>query len=130
MTAPDVDPQATIDRYFAAMRQGREAETNMMALFADDAVYIEPFSGGAEPAEGKAAILARLRSGWEAPLPDMELDVRSIDVHGSRATSRWECRSSAFPAPVEGRDNYEFGADGLIVRLEVEIIQRGTDPTG
>ncbi len=128
MTAPD--PQATIDRYFAAMRQGRDAESEMMALFADAAVYIEPFSGGAEPAEGKAAILARLRSGWEAPLPDMELDVRSVEVHGSQATSTWECRSSAFPAPVQGRDTYEFDTDGLIVRLEVEIIQRGSDATG
>jgi len=129
MTAHDVDPLATIDRYFAAMRQGRDAETDMMALFADDAVYIEPFSGGAEPAEGKAAILARLRGGWEAPLPDMELDVRSVDVQGSHATSQWECRSSAFPAPVQGRDTYEFDANGLIVRLEVEIIQRSSDAT-
>lgn len=126
MSTSDVDRHATIDRYFAAMRQGSDAETEMMALFAEDAVYVEPFSGGTEPAEGKAAILDRLRSGWETPLPDMELDVRSIDVQGSHATSMWECRSSVFPAPVEGCDRYEFNAEGLIVRLEVEIIRRGS----
>lgn len=119
MSNSDVETSATIDRYFAAMRQGRESEVEMMALFADDAIYSEPFSGLTEAARGKEAILDRLRSGWEAPPPDMELIVHSVEISGSSATSHWECRSPAFPAPVLGTDRYEFDAAGLISRLEV-----------
>lgn len=126
MSISEADAARTVDRYFAAMRQGRSAEADMMALFSDDIVYIEPFSGDAEPAVGKAAVRARLRHGWDAPLPDMELDVRSVDVRGATATSMWECRSSAFPAPVTGRDTYEFDDAGLISRLHVEIVGRDT----
>jgi ketosteroid isomerase-like protein len=124
MSISEADAATTVERYFAAMRQGRTAEVDMMALFSDDIVYVEPFSGDADPAVGKAAVLARLRRGWEAPLPDMELDVRSVDVQGATATSTWECRSSAFPAPVTGRDSYEFDGEGLISRLHVEIVNQ------
>ncbi len=121
MTATEFDPQVTIDRYFAAMRQGSAAEADMMALFADDAVYIEPFSGSDDPAVGKDAVLARLRQGWEAPLPDLELDVHTIEITGTAATATWECRSPALPGPVPGVDRYEFDSSGLIARLEVTI---------
>ncbi|MEL7209159.1 MAG: nuclear transport factor 2 family protein [Actinomycetota bacterium] len=111
---------ATVDAYFAAMRRGARAEEQMMALFADDAVYREPFTGEPDPAVGKEAIRARLRQGWESPLPDMELDVLDVNVDGDTARSRWECRSPAFPGPVRGTDHYEF-RDGLITRLDVTL---------
>ena len=109
-----------INRYFAAMRRGAEAEHEMMSLFADDAVYVEPFSGLSTPACGKEEVRARLQMGWEHPLPQLELDVLSVEVAGGTATSSWECRSSSFPAPVRGTDRYQF-VDGLIARLEVTI---------
>lgn len=109
-----------VDRYFSAMRRGAEAEEEMLALFADDAVYDEPFSGR-EPAEGIEAIRQRLRRGWEVPLPDLELDVLEIEVGPGSARSRWECRSSGLPAPVQGEDRYEI-ADGRITRLEVRFL--------
>lgn len=109
-----------IDGYYAAMRRGAEAETDMLAMFSDDAVYVEPFSGSGEPAVGRGAIRARLRAGWEHPLPDMELDVLSVDIDGDTATTRWECRSPALPGPTSGTDRYTF-ADGKIVRLEVVV---------
>jgi ketosteroid isomerase-like protein len=110
-----------IDRYFAAMRRGAAAEDEMMALFADDAVYIEPFTDVADPAVGKEAVRARLRRGWEHPLPDLELDVLEIEVDGQLARSRWECRSPALPGPVHGEDHYEI-RDGKITRLEVRLL--------
>lgn len=109
-----------VDSYFAAMRRGAEAETEMMDLFADDAVYVEPFIGG-EPAVGKAAIRDRLRRGWEFPLPDLELDVIEVEVDGAVARTRWECRSPALPEPVQGEDRYEF-VDSKISRLEVRLL--------
>ena len=109
-----------IERYFAAMRVGGDAETEMLSLFAEDAVYSEPFSGIEEPAVGREAVRERMRAGWAAPLPEMELDVLSVELTGDAASSTWECRSSAFPAPVRGRDDYTF-RDGLIVELVVTI---------
>ena len=114
-----------IDSYFAAMRRGAAAEEEMMALFADDAVYTEPFSGESEPAVGKEAVRARLRAGWEAPLPDLELDVLEVEVDGAVARTRWECRSPALPGPVQGEDRYEI-REGRITRLEVTLL----DPSG
>ncbi|MEM7141520.1 MAG: nuclear transport factor 2 family protein [Actinomycetota bacterium] len=113
-------PRNAIDRYYGAMRVGADAEVEMMSLFADDAVYAEPFSGRDEPAVGKESIRERMQAGWAAPLPNLELDVLSVELTGDAAVCTWECRSSAFPAPVLGRDEYTF-ADGLITSLVVTI---------
>lgn len=113
--------RAVIDRYFAAMRRGQAAEVDMVALFDDDAVYIEPFTS-AEPAVGIEAIRERLRRGWESPLPDMELDVLTIEVDGPDARATWECRSPALPSPMRGEDRYRI-RDGRIVRLEVRMLE-------
>ena len=109
-----------IDSYFAAMRSGAEAEEDLVSLFADDATYIEPFSG-LPPALGKAQIRDRLRLGLEKPLPEMELDVLEIKVDGRQSRAVWECRSPALPGPVRGEDRYEIDA-GQITRLEVKIL--------
>jgi hypothetical protein len=109
-----------VQAYFAAMRQGSEAEADMMALFTTDAVYIEPFSGTVEPAVGLDAIRRRFQAGWVNPPPDMELRVLAIEVTGDQAVSHWECRSPAFPSPVLGRDVYEL-RNGKIASLKVTI---------
>lgn len=114
------EQQDVIDTYFRCMRRGADAESDLLALFTSDAVYEEPFSGMTEPAKGIDAIRARLQAGWTQPLPDLVLDVLSVEVVGDRATSRWECRSSAFPAPVHGTDVYEF-REGRISALRVTI---------
>jgi hypothetical protein len=116
-----------VGAYFAAMRRGADAEDEMMALFDRDAVYVEPFSGSDRPAVGRDEVRARLRQGWEQPLPDLELDVLAIEIEGDQATSRWECRSPALPGPVRGTDRYEF-VDGRIARLEVVIDDRPDAP--
>ena len=112
--------RTSIELYFAAMRQGAHAEADMLALFTDDIVYDEPFSGTGEPAVGIEAVRDRLRAGWAEPLPDMELDVLSIRVDGATAMATWECRSPVFPAPVRGTDRYEF-RDQRICSLRVTI---------
>lgn len=111
-----------VERYFAAMRRGAAAEEDMMALFSDDAVYVEPFTGESDPWVGKESVREALRRGWEQPLPDLELSVERIEIREGGATSAWVCRSSALPAPVQGEDLYTI-ADGKITRLEVRIIE-------
>lgn len=111
-----------IEHYFAAMRRGAAAEEEMMELFADDAIYVEPFTGETKPWVGKDAVRAALRRGWEQPLPDLELEVRRIDISATEATAEWVCTSPALPGPVTGKDEYTI-ADGKIVRLVVRIVE-------
>lgn len=113
--------RSTVDRYFAAMRRGADAEDELLSLFTDDAEYVEPFSGLPEPAVGSGEIRERLRAGWETPLPDLVLTVLTIEVVGQEGRSTWECESSAFPAPVRGSDHYVFSDAGQIERLEVRV---------
>ena len=110
-----------IDRYFAAMRRGAEAEEDMMALFADDAVYVEPFAGELRISTGREAIRATLRSGWEFPLPDLKLTVDQVTIEPGAASSEWTCESPALPGPIRGRDRYVI-RNGKIARLEVELL--------
>ena len=111
-----------VERYFNAMRRGAEAEEEMMELFADDAVYVEPFTGESGPWVGKEAVRAALRRGWENPLPDMELAVTRVDIRQDGASSEWVCTSPGLPGPVSGRDEYTI-ADGKITRLEVRLLE-------
>ncbi len=115
-----MNPEEIIDSYFRAMRQGPSGQADLLALFADEAVYHEPFVAPETPAIGRQAIGDRLRTAWEDPPPDMQLDVLQVDVDGSRAEVHWECRSPAFPAPVKGVDRYRFEA-GRISELRVSI---------
>ena len=117
-----------IDRYFGAMRRGAEAEAEMMALFADDAVYVEPFSGAVRVSRGREAILGTLREGWAFPLPDLKLTVDEIVIEPGTASSSWTCESSALEVPVRGRDRYTI-VDGKIARLEVELLAPGDEAT-
>lgn len=110
-----------IERYFAAMRRGAEAEEEMMELFSEDAIYLEPFTGETEPWVGRDEVRTALRRGWEQPLPDLELEVQRIDISGSGATAQWVCTSPALPGPVAGKDEYTI-TDGKITRLVVRII--------
>ena len=92
----------------------------MMALFTDDAVYIEPFSGE-DAAVGIEQVRTRLQQGWEFPLPDLELEVTSMSVTADGARSCWTCRSPALPdGEVSGVDLFEF-SDGKVSRLEVRF---------
>jgi hypothetical protein len=117
-----MDERDVVVRYYASMRRGAEAETEMMALFADDAVYVEPFSGTVRVSEGLDAIRAALREGWAHPLPELEITVDEIVIEPGVATAAWTCASPALPSPVAGRDRYSV-ADGKITRLEVELIE-------
>ncbi len=92
-----------------------------MALFADDAVYVEPFGGETRTHVGKDAIRASLRAGWANHLPEMTLTLHRVDVEGAALRMEWTCASSAFPAPMRGTDRFVL-RDGKIARLETRIL--------
>ncbi len=116
-----MQPEDVVNRYFDAMRRGADAAEELFALFADDAVYVEPFTGALLTFEGRRAIEARLRAGWEDAPPDMTLTVNRIDVEGQVVTSHWTCESPVFPGPVQGRDVCTV-RDGRIQHLDVRIL--------
>ncbi|MCH9682260.1 MAG: nuclear transport factor 2 family protein [Deltaproteobacteria bacterium] len=120
---PDVpSPHQVVDRYFQAMRAGSAAEHELMALFAEDARYTEPFTGQARTHEGQAAIRRCFVDAWRNPPVDLELVVDRVDVDGDRVQARWTCHSPSFPGPVSGRDAYVI-RDGKIAQLVVTFAE-------
>lgn len=115
-----IDGEEVVRSYFLAMRRGADGGPELFDLFTDDAVYIEPFTE-LGPAVGIEAIRDRFRQGWEPGLNDMELDILSMEIDGTTASAKWECRSPSLPGPVRGVDDYEL-LDGKIARLEVRIL--------
>lgn len=110
-----------IGRFFSAMQTGAAGEAQMLALFTDDAVYVEPFSGRPVAHEGKPAVRAALQQGWRTPLPDMTLSVDEVEVAGPLLSVRWTCRSPALPGGQGQGVNLFTLRDGLIARLETRI---------
>ena len=116
-----------VDAWFAAMRRGAKGEEELLALFHDDAEYVEPFSGEPRLHVGKEAIRACLRQGWEQPMPDLELTVDRVDVDGARVRAEWTCSTSAWPNAISGVDLYTL-RDGRISRLETTLPAPGETP--
>jgi SnoaL-like domain len=96
--------QSIVEGWFQAMRRGRDGEAELIALFAVDARYTEPFSGRTH--RGHDAIRDYFSTSWDEAPADLVLTVDRVDVQGQRAVARWCCRSPALPGPVWGEDRY------------------------
>jgi ketosteroid isomerase-like protein len=110
----------TLDRYFRAMQRGPEGEDELVALFAEDAVYIEPFSG--QQHTGRDAIRAWLRGSLRDQPPGIRLTVDRLDVVEQTIVASWTCESDAFARPARGRDHFTI-RDGRITRLESRLTE-------
>jgi ketosteroid isomerase-like protein len=102
------------------MQRGPEGEDELVALFAEDAVYVEPFSG-AEHA-GRDAIRAWLRGSWADQPPGITITVERLEVVEHVVEASWVCESDAFARPARGRDRFTI-RDGRIARLETELLE-------
>lgn len=107
----------TIDSFYRAMQAGPEGAAAVAELFAEDGVYVEPFSGGTHA--GQAAVRSFL-AGSQGRLPDVRITVDRIDVDGDIVETSWTCESSAFAKPSRGRDRFTV-RNGKIARLETQI---------
>lgn len=114
-------PRHTVEAYFRAMQAGPAEAEALFALFAEDALYIEPFSGTRRTHRGRPAIEHCLRTSWQTAPPDMTLTVDRIDVDEATVTTRWTCRSPVFPHPMRGEDRCRVVA-GRIVELDVRFL--------
>ena len=111
-----------VQSLFTAMQSGPAGEENLMALFADDAVFIEPFTGRIQTHKGKEAIRASLQGMWQNPAPDLKLTLDRVDVDGDRVRADWTCTSPVFPKPMRGFDLFSI-QDGKITRLEITVTE-------
>ena len=109
-----------VQEYFKAMQAGSAAAQTLFSLFADDAVYVEPFSGTERTHRGRAQIEACFAGSWKETPPDLGLSVNRVDVDGDVVRSEWTCTSPAFETPVRGVDLCTVNA-GRITRLEVRF---------
>jgi hypothetical protein len=110
----------TLERYFRAMQRGPEGEDELLALFAEDAVYIEPFSAGEHI--GRAAIRSWLHESWADQPPGIRITVERLEVLEQVVEASWVCESDAFARPARGRDRFTI-RDGQIARLETELLE-------
>lgn len=116
-----------IANFFTAMQAGRAGAEEMATLFAEDAVYIEPFSGQPQRHVGKRAIMAAMARGWDYPLPDMRIRIDRVETEGPRISIRWTCLSPGLPGGRgQGVNRYRMQADGRIAELETTL-DMGTD---
>ncbi len=116
---PDRD---VVDRLFKAMQAGPAGETEMMELFAADAVFLEPFSGQVQTHEGADAIRASFKEMWANPAPELELVLDRADLDGDRVRADWTCTSPVFPSPMRGYDLFTIES-GKIKRLEIHVTE-------
>jgi ketosteroid isomerase-like protein len=117
VTASD---RAVVESLFRAMQTGSGGEEEMVSLFREDAVFIEPFGGRPVTHTGKAAIRKSFRQQTAHSLPDMKLTLDRVDMDGGIVRAEWTCSSSAFPAPMQGYDLFSI-RDGKIARLEIVV---------
>jgi ketosteroid isomerase-like protein len=112
--------QAIIDRYFEAMQAGLPAAAAYAALFADDAILVEPFSGQPRTSTGPAAIRASFEESVRNRPTNMSLTVDVIGSEGDVIRSDWTVSSPVLPGPMRGYDLCTI-RDGKIARLEVHL---------
>ena len=119
MSLSDAD-RIVVENMFKAMQAGPNGEEAMMALFAEDAVFTEPFSGQPQTHTGADAIRASFLEMWANPAPDMQLHVDRIDLDADRIRADWTCTSPVFTTPMKGHDVFTI-RDGKIANLEVIV---------
>ncbi len=116
-----------IESLFKAMQAGPSSAETMMALFAEDGVMIEPFSGRPVTHTGKPAVAAAFQEMWKDPPPEIALHIDRVDLDGDRVRAEWTCTSPVFPAPMKGHDLFTI-RDGKIARLEITVDEGGAPP--
>ncbi len=116
---------AEVSNFFLAMQAGRAGAETLRAVFAQDAIYEEPFSGETRCHEGREAILAAMATGWERPLPEMHIRIDHVETDGARIRVDWTCLSLALPGGAGRGSNHYVMRDGLIAELRTVLTGEG-----
>jgi hypothetical protein len=106
-----------IANFFLAMQAGPSGADLLGSLFAEEAVYSEPFSGLAEPHRGRNAILAAFAASRTDDFDDAVINLGAVEVDGETITVKWTCYSQAIPGGSGSGKNVFTLSGGKIVSL-------------
>jgi len=112
--------RTTIERYIALMQAGTRGVEDLVNLFDEDAVYIEPFAGQPRTHTGKDAIRAFYEVALAQHLNGVRLTLDRLDIDAGRLRSEWTCHLSGMAEPMRGFDLLDL-SEGRIVRLETTV---------
>jgi ketosteroid isomerase-like protein len=120
-TVPAND-RAVVERYMALMQAGGGGVDDLVSLFTEDAVYVEPFMGQPTVHQGKSEIRDFYQHALESDMRAARLTLDRLDMDGERLRSEWTCEIAAMPGPMRGFDLLTL-RDGRIARLETTVTQ-------
>jgi ketosteroid isomerase-like protein len=112
----------TLTRYFKAMQHGPDGLAELISLFTDDAVYLEPFTAGGGKHVGRDEIGEWLAESQVHAPPNLRLTIDRVDAHEDELEVSWTCESPAFAQPSRGIDRFTL-RNGKIARLETTLTQ-------
>ena len=118
----DARDRSTVERYLAAMQAGPGGLEELVGLFEDDAVYVEPFTGQPLVHSGKAEIRAFFENALQQHLRDVQLTLDRLDMDSGRLRSEWTCELGVTRAQMRGFDLLTL-RDGRIARLETTVTE-------
>ena len=102
------------------MQRGPEGVAELVGLFADDAIYVEPFTPGGGIHTGRESIASWLSAAQDQAPPELSLTIDRIDARDDPIVVSWTCESPVFARPSRGRDRFTL-RDGRIARLETTL---------
>lgn len=114
--------RGVVESYLASMQAGPGGLENLVELFTDDAVYVEPFAGQPMVHTGKAEIREFFKVALAQHLNGARLTLDRLDLDGERLRSEWTCQLPIFPKPMRGFDLVTL-RDGRIARLETTVTE-------
>jgi len=114
--------RAVIEDYLAAMQSGAAGLEHLLELFADDATYVEAFSGQPQVHTGKQEIRAFFAAALSQHLNGARLTLDRLDLDGERLRSEWRCTLPMLSGPMRGFDLVTL-QDGLIARLQTTVTE-------
>jgi len=121
MPVSDRDRRIVAD-LMTAMQAGPAGADDLLALFAEDGVLVEPFAGRPQTHAGKPAIRASLAVMMRDRPPDFALKLDRVDMDGERVRAEWTCTAKVMPGPMRGYDLFTIRG-GKIARLEIYITE-------
>ena len=112
----------TVEAFLRAMQSGPTGEDALVALFAEDGVYVQGLVPRGRPRtyRGRTEIRKALRDGLRWNPPDFSIHLDRLELEAGELVAWWTCTSEKLPRPMRGIDRYTI-RDGLIARLETRL---------
>ena len=125
----DQDQWRTIEESARAMQVGPAGESAILALFTDDAVWVEPYTGRRRSHAGREAIRVALREMWRQPSPaGFTISTDRVIAEGADVRVEWTCSCAGVPLLMRGYSLYTISPDHRIGRLELFITEAPEPP--